>query len=122
MQVRDQVVTQVVQAYEQVRGWKGRVAVARVALFDADGPPRGPVFESLRLNFERIRSVEKTRPLEVLDSIRGLSDLLEAYGQAISDYDRARFRLLVAVGLPGDLEPGPAPPPAPPALPQAGQP
>jgi len=36
----------------------------------------------------------------VLDSIRGLNDVLEAYGQAVTDYERARFRLLIALGLP----------------------
>ena len=58
------------------------------------------MFQSLRLNFERVRTVEKTRALEVLDSIRGLNDALEAYGQAVTDYERARFRLLIALGLP----------------------
>jgi outer membrane protein TolC len=99
-QLEDLVVTQVVQTLEEVRGWQQRVAVTRAALFDAQGAPRGPVFESLRLNFDRIRQVEKTRPLEVLDAIRGLNDTLEAYGQAISGYDRARFRLLIVLGLP----------------------
>jgi len=120
LQVRDLVVTQVIQAYAQVQARRRRMEVTRSALFDADGAPKGPVFLSLRLNFERIRGVEKTRPLEVLDSIRGLNDSLEAYGQALSDYDRARFRLLVALGLPALPAPGnqsanqsKEPPPAP---------
>ena len=57
------------------------------ALFDKSGKPAGPVFESVRLNFERIRGGEG-RPLEVLDSIRGLNDMLEAYANGLSDYDR----------------------------------
>jgi len=36
----------------------------------------------------------------VLDAIRGLNDTLESYGQALTDYERARFRLLIALGLP----------------------
>jgi outer membrane protein TolC len=99
LQTQDRVVTQVVQALELVRGWRERVDISRAALFDDAGAPAGPVFRSLRLNFERIRGGEG-RPLEVLDSIRGLSDSLEGYGQAITDYERARFRLLIVLGLP----------------------
>jgi outer membrane protein TolC len=122
-QFEELVVTQVVTSQERVVSWRRRLNSTRAALFDADGAPKGPVFESLRLNFERIRAVEKTRPLEVLDSIRGLNDALEAYAQAVTDYDRARFRLLVVLGLPPEdllnalLAPDagqPAPPPGPP--------
>jgi hypothetical protein len=99
MQARDRVVAQVVQARELVEGWRERLETTRQALFDAKGLPQGPVFQSLLLNFRRIREVPDTRPLEVLDSIRGLNDTLEAYGQAVTDYERARFRLLIVVGL-----------------------
>jgi outer membrane protein TolC len=100
LQVQDLVVTQVVQSYNQVIGWRDRLDITRVALFDNQGRPTGPVFQSLRLNFDRIRNAPGTRALEVLDSIRGLNDLLEAYGQAVTDYERARFRLLIALGMP----------------------
>jgi hypothetical protein len=53
----------------------------------------------MRLNFERIRGGEG-RPLEVLDSIRSLSDLLEAYLQAVTEFERARVRLVIVLGLP----------------------
>jgi outer membrane protein TolC len=99
LQAQDRVVTQVVQAQDQVRSWRERVALARSALFNDAGEATGPAFRSLRLNFDRIRLGEG-RPLEVLDSIRGLSDALEAYGQALTDYERAQFRLLIALGLP----------------------
>jgi outer membrane protein TolC len=99
LQVQDRVVTQVVQARDLVLGWRERVAITRQALFDAQGNPEGPVFRSIRLSFDRIRGGEG-RPLELLDSIRGLSDTLEAYGQAVTDYERARFRLVIALGLP----------------------
>lgn len=99
LQVYDLVTTQVVQAQELLFGWRRRVDITRAALFDEKGAPNGPVFRSLRLNFDRIKAGEG-RPLEVLDSIRGLSDALEAYGQALTDYERARFRLLVVLGLP----------------------
>jgi outer membrane protein TolC len=102
LQVYDLVTTQVVQVRELVQGWRRRVDISRSALFDEKGAPTGPVFRSLRLNFERIKAGEG-RPLEVLDSIRGLSDALEQYAQAITDYERARFRLLVVLGLPPNV-------------------
>ena len=87
------------------------MAITSRALFEPNGAPGGPVFRSLRLNFERIRAVPGTRPLEVLDSIRGLNDMLEAYGQATTDYERSRFRLVVVLGLPvqeiAEIEPPP---------------
>jgi outer membrane protein TolC len=100
LQMGDRVVADVVQVHEAVQGWRQRVTITRQALFDGDGRPNGPVFQALRLNFDRIRTVPATRPLEVLDSIRGLNDTLDAYGQAITDYERARFRLLIVLGLP----------------------
>jgi outer membrane protein TolC len=100
LQVQDRVVAQVVQVNELMQGARDRVRVMQQALFDPDGAANGPVFQALRLNFDRIRTVPTTRPLEVLDSIRGLNDTLEAYGQAITDFERTRFRLLVVLGLP----------------------
>jgi outer membrane protein TolC len=97
--IQDQVVTQVVQTNELVRAWQERVNITRSALFDKADKPAGPVFEAIRQNFTRIREEPKTRPLEVLDSIRGLSDSLEAYGQALTDYERSRFRLMIALGM-----------------------
>jgi outer membrane protein TolC len=114
LQVQDRVVTDVVQTQEQVQGSRQRLDITRTALFDAAGAPTGPVFRSLRLNFERIKGGEG-RPLEALDSIRGLSDTLEAYGQDVTDYERGRFRLLIALGLPaaGVIDPSKMPLPCP---------
>jgi outer membrane protein TolC len=120
IQVQDRVVTQVVQARDAVQSLRERITTARQALFNAAGEPEGPVFQSLRLNFERIKGGEG-RPLEALDSIRGLSDALDIYGQDITDYESARFHLLTALGMPpeGFLDPNkmpaPCPPPAPPS-------
>ena len=99
VQAQDRVAAQVVQAVEQLGGWKDRVDVTRSALLDDKGQPTGPVFKSIQLNFDRIRAAEG-RPLEVLDSIRSLSDALESYGQAVTEYERSQFRLLIAIGLP----------------------
>jgi outer membrane protein TolC len=122
LQVYEKVVTEVVQAQESVRGWRERLKILSRSLFDAKGNPTGPVFQSLRLNFERIRNVPGSRPLEVLDSIRGLNDLLDAYGQAATEYERARFRLMTALGVPSlGLNVAPAGP-APQATPAPAQP
>ena len=72
--------------------------------------PKVDWFEIISENF----MVDSGRPLEVLDSIRSLSDLLDAYGQSCTDYERARFRLLVALGIPPaelTAPPGNLPPP-----------
>src|SRR5262249_59830599 len=75
-------------------------------VFDERGRPQGPAYRSLRLNFTNINRGQG-RPLEVLDSIRGLNDTREAYANALTEYERARFRLLVALGIPasGLLDP-----------------
>src|SRR5207253_2780900 len=85
----------------------------RAGLFDADGKPGGPVYRSLRLNFVRIRGGQG-RPLEVLDSIRGLNDAVEAYAAALTDHERARFRLLTALGVSAARILNPAQMPCPP--------
>lgn len=114
-QTQDLVAAQVVQALEAATAWRERVAITRRSMFDEKGAPTGPVFRSLQLSFDRIKAGEG-RPLEVLDSIRGLNDLLDAYGQAVTDYERARFRLLIVLGLPPEtivcgVEQAEAPPP-----------
>ncbi len=100
LQVQDRVSVDVIQAQERVQGSRARVSSLAKALFDDKGNPTGPTFRAVRLNFERIRNVPGTRPLEVLDSIRGLNDLLEAYAQAATEYERSRVRLLIALGMP----------------------
>jgi outer membrane protein TolC len=109
LEAYDRVTAQVVQSREALQDWRERVGITRSALFDDRGEPTGPVFRSLRLNFDRIRGGEG-RPLEVLDAIRGLSDLLDAYGTATSEYERSQFRLLFALGVPTEalFDPPPA--------------
>ena len=95
----DRVVAQVVQNHAALVQTTERLWTGWETISDKDGKPNGPVFESIRLNFERIRGGEG-RPLEVQDSIRALNDVIEAFANALSDYDRARFRLLVVLGVP----------------------
>jgi len=115
----DRVASQVVQAQEQVLRSRERVGIAQSSLYDQAGRPEGIVFRNIRLNFIRIRGGEG-RPLEAVDAVRSLSDVLDAYGNDITDYERARFRLLIALGLPAQavLDPRCMPQP-PPLLPPA---
>jgi outer membrane protein TolC len=113
LQATDRIVAQVVGSQEAAQDWAERVRVTRSSLFDSAGRPTGPVFDSLRLSF-LLQFSGEVRPLEVLDSIRGLNDLLEAYAQAITAYERAQFRLLVALGLPPQTLVQAVNPPAPP--------
>ncbi len=96
---QERVAAQVVQTRAAVTQNAERLWTSWEALSDKQGKAAGPVFESLRLNFERIRGGEG-RPLEALDSIRGLNDTLDAFANGLSDYDRSRFRLLVVLGVP----------------------
>jgi hypothetical protein len=97
-----------------VRQGQERVRITRSALVGPEGDLTGPVYRSLRLNFERIRKGQG-QPLEVLDAVRSLNDMLDAFGQALTEYERARFRLLVALGLPAEalLDPRRMPLPGP---------
>jgi hypothetical protein len=96
--LQDLIVAQVVQAQEGVRRGEERYRIYRAGLFDDAGNPVGAVYRSLRLNFTRIKGGQGL-PLEVLDSTRRLSDVLQGYADAVSDYDRGRYRLLLALGL-----------------------
>lgn len=120
----DRVKAQVVTTRAALTRNNERLWTAWQAISDKDGKPAGPVFESVRLNFERIRGGEG-RPLEALDSIRGLNDTFEAFANGLSEYDRARFRLLVVLGVPSAALVDPARMPAPRAAqvsPVVGQP
>jgi outer membrane protein TolC len=109
MQIEDRVAAQVVQGRELVVYNRERVQTAGSALFDARGELKGPVFENLRLSFETLKGGGDRRPREVLDAVRALNDLLEAYLQAATEYDRARLRLTTSLGLPPQAlsQPGP---------------
>jgi hypothetical protein len=97
----DRVRAQVVQAHASLVQNGERLWTIWEGIADKEGKPNGPVFESIRLNFERIRGGEG-RPLEALDSVRGLNDMMEAFANGLSEYDRSRFRILVVLGIPSE--------------------
>ncbi len=121
VQLQDLVVSQVVRSLESIQRGKERVAILQSGLFDEKGNRNGAVYRSLRLNFLRIKNGQGT-PLDVLDSTRRLADVLGSYSQALTNYDRARFRLLVALGLPTGALIDPSCMPLPPAVIPADEP
>ena len=119
LQLQDLVVSDVVRTMERLQRAEQRVNVYSAGLFDEKKRPTGAIYRSIALNFLRIKGGQGL-PLEVLDSLRRLSDVLEGYANALTDLDRARYRLLLVMGLPpaGLLDPAclPLPPrPPPPA-------
>src|SRR5439155_12885834 len=99
LQTADRVSAQVVQTVDQVQQTAERLQILHTGLFDEQGKPGGPVYRSLKLNFIRIKGGQG-RPLEVPDSVLGLNDTVEAYVNALTEHERARFRLLIALGIP----------------------
>lgn len=116
----NRVVTQVFQAVQAVEFTAERVKILQAGLFDARGRLGGPVYLNIERNFRRINA-GGGRPLEVLDSIRSLSDVLDAYAIALTEYERARFRLLVALGMPSQGIVDPRLLPLPPCCNKAGK-
>jgi outer membrane protein TolC len=123
LQLQDLVVSQVVRNMERMQRAEQRLNIYRAGLFDRQGRPRGAVYRSIALNFLRIKGGQGI-PLEVLDSIVRLNDVLFGYAESLSDFDRARYRLLLVMGLPPEglldpaclpLPPAPKTPPGPPA-------
>lgn len=100
MQIQDRIMSEVVRTHESIRRARQRVQVCRAGLFDTNNKPTGAIYRSLYWNFLRINKGQGL-PLEVLDSTRRLSDVLGVYSDALTDYDRARFRLITALGLTG---------------------
>src|SRR5262249_6821589 len=86
-----------------------RVRILQRGLFDERGRLAGAAYRSLKLNFTNVRKPvgATARPLGGPDSIRGLNDTREDHANRLTEYERARFRLLVALGIPasGLLDP-----------------
>ena len=108
MQAQNNIVAQVVQAHERLTGWWDRLEIARSSLFDGKGTPDGPVYRAMSLNFQRIKAGEG-RPLEAIDSIRGVNDAIEQYAEATTGYERAAIRPVGRAGPPSGITARPQP-------------
>jgi outer membrane protein TolC len=91
--VMDQVAREVVESVAQVDIRRRQIEVSRRAIQSAE--------DSYRRNSERIRDGQGL-PIEVLQSEQALLAASQAYLAAVSQYNRAQFRLQWALGWPVD--------------------
>jgi outer membrane protein TolC len=106
--VIDQIGREVAEAYALSETRRRDLEVARRRAEKAE--------EAFRLDLERARNiVERARPIEALDSLRQLAEARQQSIRAAVEFDRAQFRLFVALGRPPALAVAgdrPCPPPA----------
>jgi outer membrane protein TolC len=88
-QTVDRIVTEVVSAQAEVASRERQIDIARNSVETA--------IESLQLNENRIRGGNGL-PIELLQSIQALDRARLNYLQAITSFNKAQFRLYVAVG------------------------
>ena len=88
-QLEDRVVTQIVQANADVDNYFQQIEVSRQATEAAE--------KSYQANIRRVRDAVGL-PIEMLQAIRARVEARNTYTRSISDYNRAQYRLLFAVG------------------------
>jgi outer membrane protein TolC len=91
VQVMDQVASDVAEAYAQVVSRREQIALAQSGIMAAR--------ESYRRNTERIQEGAGL-PIEALQAIQALDNVQRQYVRAVSDHNRAQFRLHRALGCP----------------------
>ena len=100
LRVQDSVAAEVVQAHAQVQSAASRLLDAESGLKEAA--------ESARKNLEGFgrtvpaggANILVIRPQEVVAAVQALGQAYSNYFAAVSDYDRAQFRLYHALGRP----------------------
>jgi outer membrane protein TolC len=93
--VHDLISAEVAEAYHQVHERRRQIEVAQKSVAES--------LKSLELNMNRIRGVEGL-PIEVLQAIQSVAAARRAYLAAVTNYNRAQFQLLRAVGQPAAAE------------------
>jgi outer membrane protein TolC len=89
--IRDLIAAEVAEAYHQVHERRRQIELAQKAVTES--------LRSLELNMNRIRGAEGL-PIEVLQAIQSVATARRAYLAAVTNYNRAQFQLLRAVGRP----------------------
>jgi outer membrane protein TolC len=89
--VREIISAEVAEAYHQAHERRRQIEVAQKSVVES--------LKSLELNMNRIRGAEGL-PIEVLQAIQSVAVARRAYLTAVTDYNRAQFLLLRAVGQP----------------------
>ena len=91
-QWRDRITSEIIKAHADVISFRRQIKTA-LDRVKASGA-------SYRSNFQRIREEGEGLPIELLDAIRSRTEAQDAYTRAVTDYNRAQYRLLRAVGQP----------------------
>lgn len=89
--LQNTVISEVIQAATDVAGYRRQMVAASQGIEAAD--------TSYQLNLDRIRDAAGL-PLELVQAIKARTDAKNAYTEAISNYNRAQYRLMHAMGQP----------------------
>ena len=89
--VRDSIAAEVATAAADTAAYSDQIETARRGIKAAE--------QSYQRNLERVRAQEGL-PLELLEAIRTRANAHDTYTRAVSDFNRAQFRLLRAMGAP----------------------
>lgn len=88
-QMQDKIIAEVIFAAADVASYQRQVDAARAGLGSAN--------LSFQSNLDRIRDAVGL-PIELIQAIRARTDSQNAYSRAISDFNRAQYRLYHAIG------------------------
>jgi outer membrane protein TolC len=88
-QMQDKIIAEVISAAADVASYQRQVDAARTGLESAN--------LSFQSNLDRIRNAVGL-PIELIQAIRARTDSQNAYSRAISDFNRAQYRLYHAIG------------------------
>lgn len=89
LRIRDQIATEVTQAYHQVHAQRRQIVLAESNIKEA--------WESYEQNMARIRGLEGL-PVEVLQAVQALAQARDTHLNTIVAYNQAQLRLLRAIG------------------------
>jgi outer membrane protein TolC len=89
--IRDLIAAEVAEAYHQIHERRRQIDVGQQAVAES--------LRSLELNMNRIRGAEGL-PIEALQAIQSVAAARRSYLAAVTNYNRAQFVLLRAVGQP----------------------
>ena len=87
--IQDEIIAQIVTAAADVGSYRKQIETAQEGLNAAT--------RSYDLNRDRIRG-DVGMPLELIQAIRARTDAQNAYSHAVSEYNRAQYRLFHAIG------------------------
>ncbi len=93
--IQDLISAEVAEAYHQVHERRRQVEVAQKGVDES--------LRSLELNMNRIRGAEGL-PIEVLQAVQSVAAARRTHLAAVTNYNRAQFQLLRAVGQPAAAE------------------